>query len=108
MVFFFKQKTAYEMLRSLVGSEMCIRDRLPPGLAFVSLSDKAWERNKKAKLPRYYFDLAKERKNQATNQTAYTPAISLVEGLLESLRIMQEETLPSIFARHKRLAAATR
>jgi aspartate aminotransferase-like enzyme len=90
----------------ITGSQKALM--LPPGLAFASLSEKAWERNKKAKLPRYYFDLAKERKNQIQNQTAYTPAVSLVEGLCESLRIMQEEGLPEIFARHKRLATATR
>ncbi len=90
----------------VTGSQKALM--LPPGLGFVTLSDKAWERNKTAKLPRYYFDLGKERKSQVNNQTAFTPAVSLVEGLLESLRLMQEEGLPSIFARHKRLAAATR
>src|SRR5688572_27429948 len=90
----------------VTGSQKALM--LPPGLGFVSLSEKAWTRNKTAKLPRYYFDLAKERKNQQQNQTAYTPAVSLVEGLFESLRMMQEEGLPSIFARHARLAKATR
>ena len=90
----------------VTGSQKALM--LPPGLAFASLSDKAWARNAKAKLPRYYFDLAKEKKNQLQNQTAYTPAVSLVEGLLESLKLMHEEGLPNMFARHQRLAAATR
>ncbi len=81
---------------------------LPPGLAFVTASEKAWARAKSAKMPRYYFDLEKERKNQAKNQTAYTPAVSLVTGLQESLRLLQEEGLENIFARHARLAKATR
>lgn len=90
----------------VTGSQKALM--LPPGLGFVSLSEKAWNRAKTAKNPRYYFDLVKERKNQQTNQTAYTPAVSLMEGLAESLRLMQEEGLPNIFARHKRLAQATR
>jgi aspartate aminotransferase-like enzyme len=90
----------------ITGSQKALM--LPPGLGFASLSDKAWARAKTAKLPRYYFDLVKERNNQLTNQTSYTPAVSLMEGLAESLRLMQEEGLPGIFARHKRLANATR
>ena len=90
----------------IAGSQKAIM--LPPGLAFVALSEKAWARTKTAKMPRYYFDLQKERKSQQTNQTAYTPAVSLMEGLEESLRLMKEEGLQNIFARHARLAAATR
>jgi aspartate aminotransferase-like enzyme len=90
----------------VTGSQKALM--LPPGLAFVSLSDKAWALADKSKSPRYYFDLKKERKNQQKNQTAYTPAVSLIEGLFESLRMMQEEGLPTMFARHARLARATR
>ncbi|MFZ9887927.1 MAG: pyridoxal-phosphate-dependent aminotransferase family protein, partial [Myxococcota bacterium] len=81
---------------------------LPPGLAFVASSEKAWRRASQAKGPRYYFDLNKEKKNQAQNQTAYTPAVSLIVGLQESLRLLREEGLEQIFARHARLARATR
>lgn len=81
---------------------------LPPGLAFLSVSPKAWEFNKSSKMPRFYFDLAKERKAQAENQTAYTPAVSLMTGLQEALLMMQEEGLQNIFARHARMAKATR
>jgi aspartate aminotransferase-like enzyme len=90
----------------VTGSQKALM--LPPGLAFVTMSDKAWARNKTAKLGRWYFDLGRELKNQVQNQTAYTPAVSLVEGLAESLKLMREEGLPEMFARHKRLAAATR
>lgn len=89
-----------------VGSQKALM--LPPGLGFCSVSDKAWARAETAGLPRYYFDLKKERKNQAKDQTAYTPAVTLMTGLEESLRLMREEGLERIFARHKRLAAATR
>ncbi len=90
----------------VTGSQKALM--LPPGLAFISLSDKAWTIADTAKSPRYYFDLKKERKNQKLNQTSYTPAVSLIEGLFESLRMMQEEGLPAMFARHARLADATR
>lgn len=81
---------------------------LPPGLAFVTASEKAWARAKSAKMPRYYFDLEKEKKNQAKNQTAYTPAVTLVTGLQESLRLLKQEGLENVFSRHARLARATR
>jgi aspartate aminotransferase-like enzyme len=90
----------------VTGSQKALM--LPPGLAFVTMSEKAWALAKQAKSSKYYFDLNKELKNQKTNQTAYTPAVSLIEGLHESLKMMQEEGLPSIFARHARLAKATR
>ena len=81
---------------------------LPPGLAFAALSDKAWARVPEARLPKFYFNFAKERKAIADNQSAYTPAVSLVVGLRESLRLILAEGLPNVFARHDRLARATR
>jgi len=81
---------------------------LPPGLAFAALSDKAWARVPEARLPKFYFNFAKERKAIAENQSAYTPAVSLVVGLRESLRLILAEGLPNVFARHDRLARATR
>jgi len=58
---------------------------VPPGLAFVSVSDRAWERAKRAKLPRYYFDLHKEREAARKHDTAFTPATSLLVGLVKAL-----------------------
>jgi aspartate aminotransferase-like enzyme len=81
---------------------------LPPGLAFIALNEKAWKRVEATTQPRYYFDLRRERKEQQKHTTAYTPAISLINGLHEVLRMLQEEGLEHIFARHARLAAATR
>jgi aspartate aminotransferase-like enzyme len=81
---------------------------LPPGLAFIALSPKAWKRVEAASLPRFYFDLRRERKEQQKHTTAYTPAISLINGLHEVLRLLKEEGLEHVFARHARLAAATR
>ncbi len=58
---------------------------VPPGLSFVSVSERAWERSKTAKLPRYYFDLQKERAAALKHDTAFTPATSLLVGLAEAL-----------------------
>ena len=75
----------------VTGSQKALM--LPPGLAFIALSERAWKRTKEAKLPRFYFDLTKERDNQAKDTTAWTPAISLVIGLRESLAMIHEEGL---------------
>jgi aspartate aminotransferase-like enzyme len=81
---------------------------LPPGLAFLAAGAKAWKLNESSDLPRFYFDLRRERDNQRKNQTAWTPAISLVEGLDESLAMFREEGLENVFARHARMAKAAR
>jgi len=81
---------------------------LPPGLAFACLSDRAWAAAERARLPRYYFNFLVERKIQAKHQTAWTPAISLIAGLKAALDLLQAEGLSAIFARHERLARATR
>ena len=81
---------------------------LPPGIAFLAAGDKAWKLNETADLPRFYFDARRERDNQKKNQTAWTPAISLVSGLDESLAMYREEGLEKVFARHERMAKAAR
>ncbi len=81
---------------------------IPPGLGFVSVSPKAWEAYKTAKLPKYYLDLGKYRKATAKNTTPFTPPVNLIVALHTTLRIMKEEGLEAIFARHERLKNATR
>ena len=81
---------------------------LPPGLAFAALSEKAWKFMETAKCQRFYFDFKKERKNLKDNTTAYTPAASLIIGLRDALKMLKEEGLENVFARHNRLARATR
>jgi aspartate aminotransferase-like enzyme len=81
---------------------------LPPGLAFAGVSDKAWEFNKTSTLPKFYFNWAKELANLEKNQTNFTPAISLIMGLRESLRMMKEEGRENVFRRIDILARATR
>ena len=89
----------------VTGSQKALM--LPPGLAFCALSPKAWKRVSQSALPRYYFDLARERDNQVKRQTAYTPAISLIIGLREVLAMMREEGLEFVFERNARMARAT-
>ena len=90
----------------VTGSQKALM--LPPGLAFVALSERAWQRADKAHLPAFYFDLKREKKNQGENTTAYTPAVSLVFGLHAVLGMLEREGHANVFARHARLAAATR
>ena len=81
---------------------------LPPGLAFIAVSDKAWRVAEQSDLPRYYFDLAKERKAQAKGSTAYTSAVSLIVGLRAVLdRMAADGGLPALHAHHETLAKAT-
>ena len=61
------------------GSQKAVM--IPPGLAYLSVSERAWAAMEKAKNPRYYFDLRKERKNASAGESAYTPAVALIAGL---------------------------
>jgi len=81
---------------------------LPPGLAFVSISPKAWEFADRSDLPKYYFNFLKERKSLVKNQTAFTSPVSLVMGLREVLKMIKAEGLDFYFFRHRLLAKATR
>jgi aspartate aminotransferase-like enzyme len=75
----------------------------PPGLTMLSVSERAWAANKAAKLPRFYWDFAEAKRYLAKWETPYTPAVSLLYALHASLRLMAEEGLPNVFARHERL-----
>jgi aspartate aminotransferase-like enzyme len=90
----------------VTGSQKALM--LPPGLAFLALSERAWQRAERPHLPAFYFDLQRERKNQAENTTAYTPAVSLVFGLHAVLAMLEQEGYENVFLRHASLAAATR
>jgi aspartate aminotransferase-like enzyme len=90
----------------VTGSQKALM--LPPGLGFIALSERAWRKTKNAKLPRFYFDLNLERKNQAKGSGAFTPAVSLIFGLRASLNMMAREGFERVYARHARMARATR
>src|SRR5438128_1921698 len=64
---------------------------LPPGLSFCSLSEKAWGHVKASRLPKYYFDLTAEWKAVSKNEAHFTPAVSIVLGLREVLRMIEVE-----------------
>jgi alanine-glyoxylate transaminase/serine-glyoxylate transaminase/serine-pyruvate transaminase len=81
---------------------------LPPGLGFNAVSDKALVASRSARMPRSYWDWQEMLKANATGFFPYTPATNLLYGLRESLRMLQEEGLPQVFARHSRHAEAAR
>ena len=75
---------------------------IPPGLSFISVSQKAWEAVGKSNLPKFYLNLKSYRKSLASNSNPYTPAVNLVFALDESLKMMREEGLDNIFLRHNK------
>ena len=81
---------------------------LPPGLAFVALSERAVVAVERGTSPRYYLDLRKELAVQPGNQTAFTTSVSLIAGLQEALRMILAEGLPRVLRRHEVQARMTR
>jgi alanine-glyoxylate transaminase / serine-glyoxylate transaminase / serine-pyruvate transaminase len=81
---------------------------LPPGLSFNAISHKALEASKKATMPKHYWDWHAMLENNKTGFYPYTPATTLIYGLDEALDMLMEEGLDNVFARHARLAEATR
>jgi len=81
---------------------------LPPGLAAVTVSPKAWRAYERSTLPKFYFDWGRYAKSLDKETTPFTPPVSLIIGLVESLRMIREEGLENTIARHARLAEATR
>jgi aspartate aminotransferase-like enzyme len=81
---------------------------IPPGLSFVSISPRAWERQSRSTLPNFYFNWAMARRSAEDGSTPWTPALSLFFALQVALRLMREEGLDNLFERHRRLAQFTR
>lgn len=81
---------------------------LPPGLGFISASPKAWKLIESSKSPKYYFSLKAAKKAWEQTDTPFTPAITLIIALVESLKMIRQDGLPNIFSRHKKMAEATR
>ena len=63
---------------------------IPPGLAYLSVSERAWKRMETAKHPRYYFDLRKERKSAAKGESSFTPATSLIVAMAAAFDYIRE------------------
>ena len=81
-----------------------------PGIAFVAVSERAWEANRTATLPRFYWDWAPVKKayERPDPETPYTPAVHLYMGLAAAIRLLREEGLESAFARHAVLSRAVK
>lgn len=80
----------------------------PPGLAFASVSEKAWQMVEKSNLPKYYFSFKKARKAQGKANSPWTPPVTLVLALREGLNLIKNEGLKSVLQRQKDFAEATR
>jgi len=81
---------------------------LPPGLAFVAVSERAWQAAERARMPRYYFDLQAARQSTAKGQTPYTPNVNMIMALAEVISLLQAEGLPAVYRRHQQMGQATR
>ena len=81
---------------------------VPPGIAFLSISPKAWALMDTAKLPRFYFNLKKERKNAVNGESSWTPATSLMLGMAEALKYIKTLGMDKLVDNAQQLARATR
>lgn len=95
------------------GVDVCVAGSqkglmLPPGLSFNAASERALVANKAAGLQRSYWDWADMTGPNANGFFPYTPATNLLYGLVEAIKMLKEEGLPSVFARHQRHGEATR
>lgn len=73
-----------------------------PGLAFVSVNERAWEAAERCKTPRFYFDLGRAKKSMASGETPWTPAVSIFFQMDKALDLMYAEGIDNIYARHAR------
>ena len=88
----------------ITGSQKCIA--CPPGLAMVSVSQKAWEKIEKTERRSMYFDLLRMKEFAAKEETPFTPALPIFYALNEALKIIREEGLEKRFERHRKCAEA--
>jgi alanine-glyoxylate transaminase/serine-glyoxylate transaminase/serine-pyruvate transaminase len=91
---------------TVAGSQKVLM--LPPGLSFNAISEKARQAAQSAKLPKSYWGWEEMIASGKTGYFPYTPATNLLYGLREALRMLREEGLENVFARHDRHAEATR
>ena len=79
----------------------------PPGIALVTISERAWAQQAKARSPRFYFDWKEAKTWADKGMTPFTPAVSVAFALQEGLRMIEEEGIDNVYSRHARLARAT-
>lgn len=81
---------------------------IPPGLAFLAASEKAFKLHEQCKHPSFYFDWSAYKKSVKANSTPYTPAVNLIVALNEALKMMKKDGLENIISRHAKHAKALR
>ena len=81
---------------------------IPPGLAFLAASEKAFKLHEQCKHPSFYFDWSAYKKSVKANSTPYTPAVNLIVALNEALKMMKKDGLENVLARHAKHAKALR
>ena len=81
---------------------------IPPGLAFISVSDRGWEAQKTATMPRFYFDLESAKRMLERGQTPFTPNVSAMYGLSLALDMLLGEGMENVFGRHAEIGQFTR
>jgi len=81
---------------------------VPPGVAFLSISQKAWKQSESATLPHYYFDFKKEKKNGANGESSWTPSTALILALGEALKYVKQVGMANLIENAQLLARATR
>ena len=93
---------------AVTGSQKALMS--PPGMAFLSVSDRAWERAERATGRRFYFDLRRARKEaHAPNPTTpFTTAVTVIYAVSAALRLIRQEGLENVFERHRRMARMVR
>jgi len=75
---------------------------IPPGLSFISVSEKAWKAIELSNLPKFYLDLKSYKKSLLNNSNPFTPSVNLMFALDEALKMMKEEGLENLFQKHER------
>ena len=98
------QTDAWKVDVCVAGSQKALM--IPPGLAAVAVSDKAWKVVEACTNPRFYFDWVSARDKAAGGQTPYTPAVSLFVMLNKAIEMIRAEGLQNVFQRHRVLGAA--
>jgi aspartate aminotransferase-like enzyme len=81
---------------------------VPPGLAMISVSERAWAAAEAARMPRFYFDLAEARRFEVKGETPWTPAVGVLFALDVALEMLESEGYPQIFERHAACGRAAR
>ncbi len=81
---------------------------VPPGLSFASVSEQAWEAYKASTMPRYYLDLGSAHRYLDRGQNPFTPNVALLYGLDVALDMMLDESMESVYQRHREIADFTR